>query len=76
VDASSLTLEERSALGIKTPLPKTLAQSLAALEADKALQTVLGPSFVVNYCRVKRAESEKLAAMGEHERRKWLIERY
>ncbi|KAL1988672.1 hypothetical protein VTN96DRAFT_8372 [Rasamsonia emersonii] len=76
VDASLLTAEQRSELGITTPIPKTLAQSLAALEADTALQKFLGPEFVKHYCRVKRAESEKLAAMPEDERRRWLVARY
>ncbi|KAL1968103.1 hypothetical protein VTN77DRAFT_2233 [Rasamsonia byssochlamydoides] len=75
VDASSLTEEQRSELGITTPIPKTLAQSLAALESDTALQELLGPGFVKNYCSVKRAESEKLAAMEEEKRRRWLVER-
>jgi glutamine synthetase len=76
VDASTLTPEGRSSLGITTLLPKTLAQSLVALESDKPLQELLGSAFVRHYCEVKRAESAKLAAMGEKERRRWLIERY
>lgn len=76
VDASTLTPSQRSDLGITTAIPKTLAQSLAALEADTALQRFLGPEFVTHYCQVKRAESAKLAAMPEDERRRWLVERY
>lgn len=76
VDAATRKPTERSALGITTPLPKTLAQSLANLENDKPLQNLLGTAFVENYTAVKSAESAKLAAMDEEERRKWLVERY
>ncbi|KAK9630423.1 hypothetical protein V6000_004169 [Aspergillus fumigatus] len=75
-DAATLTDAQREDLGITTRLPNTLAQSLDALESDHALQELLGPFLVRSYVIVKRAESKKLAAMGDEERRKWLIERY
>ncbi|RHZ48008.1 uncharacterized protein CDV56_105991, partial [Aspergillus thermomutatus] len=75
-DAATLTDAQRQDLGITTPLPKTLAQSLDALESDLALRELLGPFLVRNYVIVKRAEAKKLAAMGDEERRTWLIERY
>lgn len=75
-DASTLQDPERAALGITTQLPKTLAQSLSAIEADPALQSLLGTETVRNYLIVKRAESKKLNGMDEATRRKWLLERY
>lgn len=75
VDAATLDPSERAAFGITTELPKTLAQSLQCLEANAALQELLGKEFV-KYIAVKRAESAALAAMGKEERRKWLVERY
>jgi glutamine synthetase len=76
VDASTLSPPERKALGITTPLPKSLAESMAALQADDALQSMLGRDFVRNYLSVKRAEREKLNSMEEEERRAWLVEQY
>jgi glutamine synthetase len=75
-DPSTLTPEQRSSLGIATAIPKTLEQSLSALEANNPLQHLLGPELVKNYCQVKRAETAKLAAMPAPERRKFLLERY
>ncbi|KAL3487173.1 hypothetical protein BJX62DRAFT_10599 [Aspergillus germanicus] len=75
-DAATLTDIERSALGITTKLPTALSQSLDALASNETLQELLGPNLVKNYIMVKRAESEKLNAMDEKTRRKWLVERY
>ncbi|KAJ5594339.1 uncharacterized protein N7459_000547 [Penicillium hispanicum] len=76
VDASTLTATQRSDLGITAPLPKTLAESLDALEKDEPLHAMLGPNLVRNYITVKRAESARLMAMSEQKRRLWLLERY
>nr|AKR71449.1 FluG protein [Aspergillus glaucus] len=75
-DAATLNDTECAALGITTKLPKTLAQSLSAIESDRTLQDLLGPELVKNYCIVKRAESKKLSAMDEYSRRMWLMEKY
>ncbi|KAL4781803.1 hypothetical protein BJX76DRAFT_334410 [Aspergillus varians] len=75
-DAAMIDDTERSALGITTKLPNTLTNSLGALESNETLQSLLGPNLVKNYIIVKRAESEKLNAMDEKTRRKWLVERY
>ncbi|KAL4975173.1 protein fluG [Aspergillus desertorum] len=75
-DAESLPESERAALGITTKLPNTLAKSLAALESNETLRSLLGENLVENYIIVKRAESKKLNAMDEKARRKWLVERY
>ncbi|CRG82816.1 Protein fluG [Talaromyces islandicus] len=75
-DAATLSAKEREDLGIVQQIPKTLEQSLLALESDAELQGILGSAFVTRYCAVKRAEAEKLAAMDEGSRREWLMERY
>jgi glutamine synthetase len=76
VDPATLSTEERTALGITTLLPKSLEESLAALEADEALQELMGKAFVRRYVGVRRGEKEMLDKMGKEERRRWLIERY
>jgi glutamine synthetase len=38
------------------PLPRTLAEALAALRHDAALREGLGEAFVEYYCRIKEAE--------------------
>ncbi|KAE8139550.1 hypothetical protein BDV38DRAFT_280903 [Aspergillus pseudotamarii] len=75
-DAAKLPPAEREALGITTQLPKSLTQSLDALEADSALQSIIGETVVNNYTSVKRIESKRLLAMDETTRRTWLLERY
>ncbi|KAL7652546.1 hypothetical protein ACMYSQ_009821 [Aspergillus niger] len=75
-DAATLSEADRSAIGITTQIPTTLAQSLDNMAADKALRDVLGNTLVENYITVKRAESKKLNAMEAEARRKWLVERY
>lgn len=76
MDASTISDADRAALGITTKLPKSISESLAALEGDKEIQGLLGADFCRNYAVVKRAESEKLNGMPEDERRMWLIEQY
>ena len=76
MDASHLTLAQRTALGITTPLSHSLDQSMAALSENEGLQSVLGRELVQNYLSVKRAESKRLHDMAYEERRLWLLERY
>ncbi|KAF5862402.1 hypothetical protein ETB97_011676 [Aspergillus alliaceus] len=75
-DAAKLPPSEREALGIITQLPKSMSQSLDALDADSALQSVIGETLVKNYTIVKRIESKRLLDMDETVKRNWLIERY
>lgn len=75
-DASLMGAEQRGKLGITTQIPKTLEQSLTALESDHALQQILGESFVKSYVDVKRAESTMLSAMPEEKRRRYLMTRF
>jgi glutamine synthetase len=74
--AAGLSDAERRALGITTPLPKNLKQSLAALGKDVVLKEALGETFIGNYIAVKEAEMKKLEGFGDKKRRLWLMERY
>lgn len=76
MDASTLSSAQRADLGITTKLPKSIAESSAALKRDEDLKDLLGKGFVRNYLIVKRRECDKLNAMNEAERRKWLVEQY
>lgn len=75
-DPSSITEEERRQLGVERKLPRSLQESLKELEKDEALLEALGRPFVADYLAIKKKEVEILGAMGEEERRIWLIERY
>jgi len=75
VDASTLSSSQRAELGITTPIPKSLAESLDALEKGP-LGIILGAELVKNYVSVKRAEMVRLQAIPEEKRRLWLLERY
>lgn len=68
--------EEQKALGITTMLPKTLKDSLAALEANSELGVLLGLGMVSAYAMVKRGEVDSLRAMPDDARKAWLISRY
>ncbi|CAG8200914.1 unnamed protein product [Penicillium nalgiovense] len=76
VDASTLTPSQRTTMGITTPLPKSIAQSLEALEKDESLRDMLVHDLISSYLTVKRAESAPLLSMSEEERRLWHLERY
>ncbi|KAE8145764.1 hypothetical protein BDV25DRAFT_163924 [Aspergillus avenaceus] len=75
-DPAKLSPQDRQSLGITTQLPKSVSQSLDALESDTALHSVIGETIVQNYISVKRMESKRLHDMDAEVRRKWLIERY
>ncbi|PGG96848.1 hypothetical protein GX51_07628 [Blastomyces parvus] len=76
VDTATLSASERAALSITTRMPSSLEESLRALESNIELQALLGLDFVRRYIGVRRGENEMLSAMGEDERRNWLIARY
>lgn len=76
VDASTLTPSQRTTMGITTPLPKSIAQSLEALEKDESLRDMLVHDLISSYLTVKRAESARLLSMSEEERQLWHLERY
>ncbi|OGM48265.1 FluG family protein [Aspergillus bombycis] len=73
--AARLSSEERERLGVKVMLPSTLDESLAALEANRCMQTRMG-DLVSAYTCLKRGEAAYLRTMDDDERRRWLIARY
>lgn len=73
---SQLSDEQRNAYGIVSKLPRSLDESVAALETDLVLKKELGGSITTDFMAMKRAEQKMLEAMTEDDRRVWLIERY
>ena len=74
-EPSTLSAEERDALGIQEQLPKGIEQALKCLEEDPHMSRVLGAA-VGNYVTVKHAECKLLKEMDPAKRRDWLIDRY
>ncbi|KAF1956705.1 developmental protein-like protein fluG [Byssothecium circinans] len=68
--------EGRAAYGIVDKLPSSLGEALQALSIDNELNEALAEGLVREYLLMKGSEGEMLGAMGEVERRVWLIERY
>lgn len=54
-DPGELTESERAALGI-TPLPRSFAEALAALEADAEVMSWMSPNMRESYLSIKKAE--------------------
>lgn len=75
-DAGNLTEEERRELGIVKLMPTKLEKSLAALQEDQILCTMLGKRFIDDYLAVKAGEMANLAGMSPQQRRVWLMSRY
>jgi glutamine synthetase len=73
---SRLSEAERLDLGISTRLPKTIDESLAAIESDTVLKEALGDEVIRHYVAMKKAEQDMLNEMSESKRRVWLMERY
>ncbi|KAF1808367.1 glutamine synthetase/guanido kinase, partial [Eremomyces bilateralis CBS 781.70] len=71
-----MTAEERLEHGMTKMLPKSIEQSLQALEKDEQLQARMGPAMVKDYIVMKRQEQEKLKNMPKNEAHVWLVERY
>ncbi|KAK2805609.1 hypothetical protein FQN50_006124 [Emmonsiellopsis sp. PD_5] len=76
VDTATLSASDRANLSISTRMPSSLEESLAALESDTEMCSLMGESFVRRYIGVRRGEHQMLSAMSEEERRTWLIARY
>ena len=73
---SRLSEAERLDLGISTRLPKTIDESLGAIESDTVLREALGDEVIRHYVAMEKAEQEILNKMSESRRRVWLMERY
>jgi len=66
VDPDQLSQTERDERGIR-PLPRTLAEAVDALEADKELRGMLGSELEACWFSVKRAEIDRFAAASPSE---------
>lgn len=75
-DPATLSDSERESLNITARLPRTLPEALEALGEDTVLIDGLGQELVARYVAVKIAETKLLDAMGEEERRQWIMKRY
>ena len=54
------------------PLPRSLAEALAALEADSVARDAFGAGFIDYFCRIKRAEIARFEAeVSEWEQREY-----
>ncbi|KAI9042121.1 FluG family protein [Aspergillus affinis] len=71
-----LSAADREALGIKTPLPKSLTESLDALEADEKMRELVGPVIASTYLGVKRGEVRHFKGLGDEETKNSLISKY
>lgn len=71
-----LSAAEREALGIKTPLPKSLTESLDALAADSAVSEIVGSPIVSAYLGVKRGEARHFKGLSDEETKDYLISKY
>lgn len=66
VDPAALSQAERDARGIQD-LPRSLAEAVDALEADKELRAMLGSELETCWFSLKRAEIERFAAASPTE---------
>lgn len=57
-------------------MPRSLEESLVALEDDGELKEILAAGLVQDYLDMKYAEQKMLMGMEEPERHVWLVERY
>lgn len=73
---SSLSAEEKAALGILTMMPKSIDESLESLAKNTVLPQYMGPAMISTYIDVKRGELRELRAMAQDEAHRWLISQY
>jgi glutamine synthetase len=75
VDPGTLSEAERQRRGIR-PLPTSLGEALAALDADGVLREALGPDLARSFLAVRRAEWDALKDLPHDEEVRLLLERY
>lgn len=73
---SSISACERAALGIHDMMPKSLQESLGALEENAVLRKYLGDTMLSTYLAVKRGELKEMEAVTPVEVRNWLISKF
>ncbi|TKA46827.1 hypothetical protein B0A54_03783 [Friedmanniomyces endolithicus] len=73
---TTLSDEQKSEMGITQRLPTDLDQGMKALQQSSSLADALAPGVVSHYLAMKQAEQKMLSLMPQHERKRWLMERY
>ncbi|KAK0305655.1 hypothetical protein LTR01_006802 [Friedmanniomyces endolithicus] len=73
---TTLSDEQKSEMGITQRLPTDLDQAMKALQQSSSLADALAPGVVSHYLAMKQAEQKMLSLMPQHERKRWLMERY
>jgi len=76
VDVNKMTLQERQAHKIISPLPRSLDEALVALEKDTTLSKALGQVFVRAYTTTKLTEIERYKALSCEEQKLFELEQY
>lgn len=66
----------REAMGITTALPKSLTDSLDALETDSPVQELVGSEIVSGYLGLKRGEVRHFKSLSDEETKNYLISKY
>lgn len=75
-DPALMSSEQRQDMGITKQLPASLTEALKVLEANDPSSNLLHPSVVERQISTKKAEIAMLEAMGDEERRQWIIGRF
>ncbi|KAK0290689.1 hypothetical protein LTR35_000121 [Friedmanniomyces endolithicus] len=73
---TTLSDEQKHEMGITQRLPTNLDQAIEALQQSGSLADALAPGVVSHYLAMKQAEQKMLSLMPQHERKRWLMERY
>ena len=74
--AADLGNDERRKLGVNVLLPRTLQESLTALEGDACLCDALSKQVVTTYGGLKRGEAKWFGRMEPEQQMAWLISRH
>ncbi|KAK5991369.1 Protein fluG [Cladobotryum mycophilum] len=75
-DPASLSDAQRQEFGIVKRLPRSIDESLDALDADKEMHEWMGEALVERYTAVKKAETEFLGSMDDEARKTWIMDRF
>lgn len=73
---SKLNDQQRQSLGITERLPPSIQESLASFKEDQSLQSRIGNELSTYYVTMKEAEQQMLGKKTDHERHRFLVERY
>ncbi|MBW0462513.1 hypothetical protein O181_002228 [Austropuccinia psidii MF-1] len=76
VDPNKMTLQERQAHKIVTPLPRTLDEAFLSLEKDTTFAKALGQVFVAAYTTTKKAEADRYRALSAEKQELFALQYY